>query len=72
MLNGPKLDRGPQFADHWHRVLLLKQLDFALVKGVLFYSTTLAQDAPDITGAGFEYIFTWSYSLETGYYIVAH
>jgi len=36
-----------------------------------FYSTTLAQDAPDITGAGFKYDFTWSYTLETGCYIVA-
>jgi len=38
---------------------------------LFFCWTTLAQDAPDITGADYEYYFAWSYALETGYYMVA-
>jgi len=40
-------------------------------KLLFFCWTTLAQDAPDITGADYEYYFAWSYALETGYYMVA-
>jgi len=28
------------------------------------------RDTPDITGAGYEYDFTWLYTLETGYSIL--
>jgi len=55
-------------------VLLLKQLDFALVKSVYFYSTTLAQDAPDITSPGYEHDTTNNhcYIGVTSDYVLSH
>jgi len=58
VLNGPQLSRGPQFADHWRTVLLVNNLISHWCKVMGFHWTTLIQ-TPDITGAGYEYDFTW-------------